>query len=102
MIRRPPRSTLFPYTTLFRSEAEVERARGALAQSVADIAQADAALAKTRQDVERLEPLVKEEAAPKQDLDNAVAARQAAEAAVTARPATAEANRATLPTAALA
>src|SRR3712207_7402777 len=24
MIRRPPRSTLFPYTTLFRSEAPVE------------------------------------------------------------------------------
>src|SRR3712207_7323563 len=24
MIRRPPRSTLFPYTTLFRSSAEVE------------------------------------------------------------------------------
>src|SRR5438270_5981804 len=24
MIRRPPRSTLFPYTTLFRSPAEVE------------------------------------------------------------------------------
>src|SRR2546422_8484366 len=23
MIRRPPRSTLFPYTTLFRSEAEI-------------------------------------------------------------------------------
>src|SRR2546425_6261179 len=23
MIRRPPRSTLFPYTTLFRSEAEM-------------------------------------------------------------------------------
>src|SRR5437762_11660989 len=28
MIRRPPRSTLFPYTTLFRSLAEAER-RGA-------------------------------------------------------------------------
>src|SRR3712207_7371411 len=29
MIRRPPRSTLFPYTTLFRSvEREVERAGG--------------------------------------------------------------------------
>src|SRR3712207_7316532 len=27
MIRRPPRSTLFPYTTLFRSLALVERAR---------------------------------------------------------------------------
>src|SRR5687767_15473251 len=26
MIRRPPRSTLFPYTTLFRSEPEVESA----------------------------------------------------------------------------
>src|SRR3712207_7528408 len=25
MIRRPPRSTLFPYTTLFRSEAELLR-----------------------------------------------------------------------------
>src|SRR2546430_6153368 len=25
MIRRPPRSTLFPYTTLFRSRASLER-----------------------------------------------------------------------------
>src|SRR3712207_7293153 len=25
MIRRPPRSTLFPYTTLFRSDADVAR-----------------------------------------------------------------------------
>src|SRR5438034_7491125 len=25
MIRRPPRSTLFPYTTLFRSDAGLER-----------------------------------------------------------------------------
>src|SRR5256885_10683685 len=28
MIRRPPRSTLFPYTTLFRSGEEVEIATG--------------------------------------------------------------------------
>src|SRR3712207_9196097 len=27
MIRRPPRSTLFPYTTLFRSEGEVGQQR---------------------------------------------------------------------------
>src|SRR3712207_7335806 len=27
MIRRPPRSTLFPYTTLFRSYCELEQAR---------------------------------------------------------------------------
>src|SRR2546426_9195578 len=38
MIRRPPRSTLFPYTTLFRSErrAHIER----VAQLVADWAHA--------------------------------------------------------------
>src|SRR3712207_7060119 len=29
MIRRPPRSTLFPYTTLFRSQHAGARARGA-------------------------------------------------------------------------
>src|SRR3712207_6953114 len=28
MIRRPPRSTLFPYTTLFRSDIEVELTNG--------------------------------------------------------------------------
>src|SRR3712207_9332184 len=28
MIRRPPRSTLFPYTTLFRSRVEVENHEG--------------------------------------------------------------------------
>src|SRR5258708_17516943 len=28
MIRRPPRSTLFPYTTLFRSAPQIERADG--------------------------------------------------------------------------
>src|SRR3990167_10595568 len=30
MIRRPPRSTLFPYTTLFRSDRHVHRAVGGL------------------------------------------------------------------------
>jgi len=44
---------------------------------------------------------VKEEAAPGQDLDNALAARQAGEAAVAARKATVEANRAILRTAEL-
>src|SRR3712207_7734767 len=31
MIRRPPRSTLFPYTTLFRSDATAASARSAAA-----------------------------------------------------------------------
>ena len=32
MIRRPPRSTLFPYTTLFRSIADEGKARRAAAE----------------------------------------------------------------------
>src|SRR3989454_8920988 len=38
MIRRPPRSTLFPYTTLFRSLAGDRAAFGALAQRYAGVA----------------------------------------------------------------
>src|SRR5256885_17260977 len=30
MIRRPPRSTLFPYTTLFRSSSEFQRVKNRL------------------------------------------------------------------------
>src|SRR3712207_6850738 len=36
MIRRPPRSTLFPYTTLFRSPEEEDRARERAEQEVLD------------------------------------------------------------------
>src|SRR5436309_12535360 len=39
MIRRPPRSTLFPYTTLFRSRAGAARGPGAV-QPAADDAHA--------------------------------------------------------------
>src|SRR2546429_5164141 len=35
MIRRPPRSTLFPYTTLFRSKAERQSARARLSVGLA-------------------------------------------------------------------
>src|SRR5260370_25660793 len=46
MIRRPPRSTLFPYTTLFRSQMQLARAEhiGAVAEGDAD----DRAAAATR------------------------------------------------------
>src|SRR5258708_17120552 len=37
MIRRPPRSTLFPYTTLFRSQNEVKAARFELSKHVDQI-----------------------------------------------------------------
>src|SRR3712207_9161253 len=34
MIRRPPRSTLFPYTTLFRSDATRMAAKGSLSHRI--------------------------------------------------------------------
>src|SRR2546427_2976428 len=37
MIRRPPRSTLFPYTTLFRSAVGVARAAGAAKVIASDV-----------------------------------------------------------------
>src|SRR2546430_2679811 len=43
MIRRPPRSTLFPYTTLFRShETERQRSRDTLVQPLTDELRIDA------------------------------------------------------------
>src|SRR3989441_13327295 len=55
MIRRPPRSTLFPYTTLFRSERQL--LRGALRDAVTDlpnrasfVERLSQALARTRRD----------------------------------------------------
>src|SRR5258708_13408249 len=43
MIRRPPRSTLFPYTTLFRSGCDLWRAAGAETRTwrVSDAGRAD-------------------------------------------------------------
>src|SRR3712207_9162221 len=60
MIRRPPRSTLFPYTTLFRSDLAVERhaqrtvfsrhrlrrPRGRVDDREAAVGEADAAVAR--------------------------------------------------------
>src|SRR5256885_2814734 len=48
MIRRPPRSTLFPYTTLFRSEAVERAAPAALA---AQLAAGDRALGAGQQEL---------------------------------------------------
>src|SRR2546430_4428253 len=39
MIRRPPRSTLFPYTTLFRSALEIEATHRPTLQAVIDLQQ---------------------------------------------------------------
>lgn len=90
-------------------QADVQKAKGDVAQSEAnseyaakqvgllqaqaDLAQAQANLVKANQDVKRLQPLVKDEAAPLQDLDNAIAAQKANEAIVAAKQANVEQNR---------
>src|SRR3989441_3460010 len=48
MIRRPPRSTLFPYTTLFRSPAEADRDRLSHDHRAAALEAVSAALARLR------------------------------------------------------
>src|SRR5256886_5603950 len=45
MIRRPPRSTLFPYTTLFRSDDERRLRRAAVLRALALVARAPASIA---------------------------------------------------------
>src|SRR2546430_7508517 len=67
MIRRPPRSTLFPYTTLFRSSACIE---GMLASSAPYVAVIDADL----QHDETLVPQLLAKAR-QEDADVAVASR---------------------------
>jgi membrane fusion protein (multidrug efflux system) len=84
-------------------EAAVAKAKGDLAEKIANVAfakeqvqllqaeaqlaQSEATLFKSKQDVARLVPLVKEEAAPQQDLDNADAALKAQQADYNAKKA---------------
>ena len=80
---------------LLQSEASKEFAskQVALLQAEADLAQAQANRLKAQQDVDRLRPLVKEQAAPQQDLDNSLAALQANDANVRAKQAAVEQAR---------
>lgn len=75
---------------LAQSQADLEFAQKQVAvlQAEANLAVAQANLGKAQQDVDRLVPLVKEDAAAKQDLDTANAALDAAKANVRANQAT--------------
>jgi membrane fusion protein, multidrug efflux system len=91
---------LRPYTAavqqakgnLHQSEADLEFARKqvALLQAQANLASAEANLVKAQQDVDRLAPLVRQDAASKQELDAAEAALKANQANVNAWKATVE------------
>ncbi len=80
---------------LAQSEANLEFAKKqvALIQAEANLAQAKANLVKAQQDVDRLQPLVGQEAAAKQDLDNALAALEANKANVAALTASVDQTR---------
>src|SRR5256885_7287557 len=52
MIRRPPRSTLFPYTTLFRSLGQLEVVRGKQREGARPVVQLGGDAAGQRQAVE--------------------------------------------------
>lgn len=75
-----------------KSEGDLEFAEHqvALRQAEADLAEAQANELKAQQDVDRLTPLVKQDAAAQQDLDNALAALKANKANVAARQANVE------------
>jgi membrane fusion protein (multidrug efflux system) len=78
-----------------QSEADLEFARKqvALLQAEANLAVSEANLLKAQQDYERLTPLVKEDAAAKQELDAAVAALHSAEANLKSSQANVEQTR---------
>src|SRR6202789_624211 len=80
---------------LAQSEADLEFARKqvALLQAEANLAAAQANLLKAQQDFDRLEPLVKEDAAAQQELDTAVAALHAGQATVRASQANVDQTR---------
>src|SRR5690242_20823397 len=50
MLRRPPRSTLFPYTTLFRSAGPFRRAAGSLRGRALPLARGDSVARDSRAD----------------------------------------------------
>src|SRR3712207_7835321 len=58
MIRRPPRSTLFPYTTLFRSISELEGWEEGQDDLEAALAERGEALAALREEIEARADLV--------------------------------------------
>lgn len=78
-----------------QSEADLEFARKqvALLQAEANLAVSQANLLKSQQDYDRLTPLVKEDAAAKQELDAAVAALHSAEANLKSSQANVEQTR---------
>ena len=71
---------------LAKAEADLTLAQDkvSIRAAEANVKQAEAQLVKANQDVARLEPLVREEAVPQQDLDTAVAQQKVAEADVDA------------------
>src|SRR3712207_6988675 len=68
MIRRPPRSTLFPYTTLFRSSSKSDAALGTSLESIGYVVKRMDAHTFERKDVRRWKACVERGARLRADL----------------------------------
>jgi membrane fusion protein (multidrug efflux system) len=82
-------------------QAALDQAEGQLSQAKAQLANAEAVQGRTQLDVDRYTPLVKEQAASQQDLDNAVQNNMAAKATVATAKAQIQAAEAAVETAKL-
>src|SRR5207237_7361017 len=80
-------------------QAALGQAEGQLAQAKAQLANAEAVQGRTQLDVDRYTPLVKEQAASQQDLDNAIQNNLAAKATVATAKAQIQAAEAAVQTA---
>jgi RND family efflux transporter MFP subunit len=80
-------------------QAAVDQAKGQLAQAKAALANAEAVQGRTQLDVDRYTPLVREQAASQQDLDNAVQNNLAAKATMETAKAEIQTDQAALETA---
>src|SRR2546427_10018181 len=84
MIRRPPRSTLFPYTTLFRSSQRRAQAQAA-AERTAEITAAVADSQRAANDLRRAVPLHESGVISAQQFETLTSAAAAAAARLQAR-----------------
>lgn len=93
LLRRAYDEGAFVHKGALLFEVDPRQFQAALDQSEGSVARAEAVLAKTKTDVERYTPLAAQKAISQQELDNAISARNEAEASLAAAKASAEQSR---------
>src|SRR3989449_11311059 len=99
MIRRPPRSTLFPYTTLFRSQLGIDSSRGGQIppdDQISTVRTAAANRDDARAQMARAQDLIAKELLSRAELDTSQTRVKVAEAAYQAAVENVQALKASL------